>query len=1186
MKKLLPILLILNLVNPTFSQVVINEICSRNATIIYDEDGDNEDWIELYNTGTSPINLNGYFISDDNLNYQKWQFPNVTIQPYSFLTLFASGKDRKKTIDHWETAVYAEDQWRGIIPDSTTDTLWREPPFNDAGWILGNGGFGYGDGDDQTVVTPPVSSIYIRKTFNIVDTSEIGSAILNVDYDDAFVAYLNGIEIARKNIGEPGFHPVYNELAYQEHEALMYQGMLPEKFFIPEEYLKLFIHNGPNVLAIEVHNISESSSDMTLIPYLHFAIKDNSNNYGTPPSWFEMGVSRLHINFKLAAEGETLYLLDAFSNLIDQKTYPYTQLDNSSGRQPDGNTNWVLFGIPTPDASNNTSTSYTQYVTDPVFSLNAGYYNVPQSLSISCSFPASNIRYTIDGSNPTQTSSLYTTAVSIDSTMVIKARAFATTALPSHIITNTYFINDSSTLCVVSISTQPDKLWDWNSGIYVLGPNAEPETPNFNANFWQDWEIPAQIEFFLPNGNIEFEQDVGMRIGGNYSRSFPQKSFKIYARDKYGDPDIDYKLFPDKNIQNYKRFILRNSGTDWNNTHFKDAFTHKSVQKNTHIDIQDYRPSLVYLNGQYWGVLNMREKINKFYLEENYGVNPDSVDLLAYEGSVVEGSNENFINMAYFIIHNDMADSANYEIAKGWLDVENFYDYFITEIYYNNWDWPQNNIKYWREQKPDAKWRYILWDIDNGLSQYFFNDLNRILTMTDNAHTLMLTKLLKNNSAKNYFINRYADLINTCFYPDNLRDLAFMMRDSIASEMPRHFAKWGDGTSYPDYSNMEGWGNFDNWYNWNIGQSLIDFVSFRPEFVRNHIENQFSLNKQVVVTLKVEPADAGRIKINTIIPDSLPWAGIYFDGNPITLTAIPKPGYEFAFWNSVLILQNPDYNQTITLNPDTNDVFTAYFFGSPDTPRITFSEINYNSASYPDAGDWIELYNYGNIPFDLSCWSFKDGNDNNCFNFPDNTILNSGAYLVLYRDSVKFAFAFPSVTNKIGALDFGLSVTGDSLRLYDTLGKLYLSMSYSPSAPWPAEANGLGYTLELLDNYGNLNNAYNWFAGCIGGSPGGPFTPCDNDITELSSDGLINFDVFPNPFINSTNIAFSIDEASWVSIKITDIYGKAIETLLAQEMQKGNYKINFSAENISPGIYLCQLRTSKHLKTKLLQVVK
>jgi len=1186
MKKILLFLFIFQLSTLLFSQVVINELCSRNGNIIYDEDGDFEDWLELYNTGSSPVNLNGYFISDDNLNYHKWQFPNVTIQPYSFLTLWASGKDRKQIIDHWETAVFAEDQWRYTIPTALTDTNWREPWFNDSGWSLGNGGFGYGDGDDQTVVTPPILSIYIRKTFNIVDTSAIAMAILNVDYDDAFVAYLNGVEIARANIGVGGSHPAYNELAYEEHEARMYQGMLPNIFFINEQYLKSFIHNGPNVLAIEVHNVSEFSSDMSLIPYLSFAIKDTSYNYGTPPSWFVMGISWLHTNFKLAADGETIYLLDAFSNLVDQKIYPYTQIDNSYGRYTDGNINWAFFGIPTPNASNNLSTPYSQYVPDPNFSINAGYYNNPQTLTISCSFPGSSIRFTTDGSTPKQNSQLYSSPVQIDSTMVIRARAFASSALPSHIITNTYFINDSTTLPVVSISTTPHNLWDWNSGIYVLGPYAETEVPYFGANFWQDWEIPVHLEFFLPNGNQEFEQDLGMKIHGNWSRSFSQKSIRFFARDRYEAPRLNYQLFPEKNIHSFKRFILRNSGTDNNNIHFKDAFAQKSVHKKTHNDIQDYRPSIVYLNGQFWGVYNIREQISQFYLQENYGVNPDSVDLLEFEGYIIEGSNENFISMAYFIILNDMTDSLNYETAESWLDIENFCDYFITQTYYNNWDWPQNNIKYWREQKPNAKWRYILTDLDNGLSQYAINDINRILTNTSNCHTLMLIKLLQNTSFQNYFINRYADLINTVFHPDNLKKLAFEMRDSIVAEMPRHFTKWGDGMCYPDYSFHCCWGNFNSWYNYNIGQNLIDFISFRPEYVRNHIETEASLNKQVVVTLNVYPPDAGKIQINTIIPDSLPWAGIYFDGNPITITAIPNPGFQFAFWESPVIFQNMNYNQALTFNVDTNDVFTAYFLGAPDTTRVTISEINYNSANNPDAGDWIELHNFGNVPFNLSCWTFKDGSDNNSFIFPQNTILTSGSYLVLYNDSVKFPYAFPNVTNKIGPFDFGLSATGDSLRLYDASGNLYLSMGYSPSSPWPAEANGQGYTLELLNPYGDLNNGYNWFAGCIGGSPGGSFIPCYNEITELSPARHIGFNVFPNPFNTSTNIVFSIDEPGWVTVKITDMYGKAIETLLDNEMQKGNYKLSFSAENITPGIYLCQLRTSHYSKTKLLQVVK
>ena len=266
-------------------------------------------------------------------------------------------------------------------------------------------------------------------------------------------------------------------------------------------------------------------------------------------------------------------------------------------------------------------------------------------------------------------------------------------------------------------------------------------------------------------------------------------------------------------------------------------------------------------------------------------------------------------------------------------------------------------------------------------------------------------------------------------------------------------------------------------------------------------------------------------------------------------------------------------------------MFTAYFFGSPDTNRIVFSEINYNSSSSLDAGDWIELYNYGSVDIDISGWVFKDGNDTHSFVIPDNTIIANGEYLVLYRDSTRFITIFPAVTNAIGCFDFGLSSNGEALQLYDNSGELYLSMLYSTSLPWPVEANGQGATLELLNPYNDLNSFSNWFDGCTGGSPGGQFVPCDMGEEELQLSEEISMLIYPNPVSNIARIIFNINESDWVTIKLIDVYGRVTATLLDKKMNPGKHSLRLSADNLAPGVYYCRLKTSLYTKTKVIQVI-
>ncbi len=1170
MKRTLLTTLLIALQLALFSQVVINEICPRNGNIIADEDGDFSDWIELYNTTASPINLQGYFISDDITEPQKWTFPSINIYPYSFITLFASDKDKTEIIDHWETIVYAEGMWKYIVPSSPVDPLWNTSLFDDTGWNTGQGGFGYGDGDDNTLVTPPIKSLYIRQVFNIVDTSLLATAMLNVDFDDGFVAYLNGIEIARVNVGVTYTPTDFDELAYDQHEALLYQGQKMKEWVYSEQDAKTVIKNGLNVLAIQVHNVDSFSSDMTIIPYLSFAIKDTSTNYGTPPAYIQPGISLLHTNFKLSSSGESVYLSNNLGTIIDSIAYNEIDVDNSFGKFSDGNINTVFFDIPTPDSSNNSSNTFSAYNSMPQISLSAGFYTGSQLVSITTTSVGATTRFTLDGSVPKSVSSEYISPITIDSTMVLKARSFDAGKLPSKIEANTYFIDYTSTLSVFSISTHPDNFWDWNKGIYVMGPNADTIAPYFNANFWQDWEIPIHMEYFSHTGTQEFEQDLGTKIHGGWSRSNDLKSLRFLAKGKYGKSTLDYQLFPDKEIYSFKRFVLRNSGNETNQTHFRDALMHKAVHKKTHIDIQDYKPSVVFINGEYFGILNLREKISNYYLAENYNIDPDSVDLLQFDGYVIDGENTHFLNMAEFIVNNDMTIPANYDNACSMLDIDNFCDYFIAQTYYVNWDWPQNNVKYWREQKPEAKWRYILTDVDMGLglfgSSFTSNDLHRVITQEGNYHSAIFKKLLSNQGFREYFVNRYADLINTIFLPENLAKLALSFKDSIADEMPLHMQRWN--------------GSLNDWENYHINSILINFINNRAAPARNYIEDEFTLNKQVNVTLNVYPEDAGTIKINTITPDVYPWSGIYFDGVPVEITAIPNPGYEFAFWQSGIIMQSPNSNQSFTLNIDTNDVFTAFFYGSADTNRVAISEINYNSANLLDAGDWVELYNYGNINVDISGWVFKDSDDAHSFIIPENTILAKNNYLVLCSDTIKFDNIYPSITNYIGQFDFGLSSSGENLRLYDNNEELFTSVQYYTIPPW-ATANGDSTTLELIDPYNEPNNYLNWFSGCKGGSPGTAFVPCNTIIEDLP---LANFDFFnyPNPFSDKTNIVFNTDKAQFVNITVYDQQGRLIEYLLNDEITAGKHIIEFTSKNLQTGIYFCRLTTNSFTKTKML----
>lgn len=704
-----------------------------------------------------------------------------------------------------------------------------------------------------------------------------------------------------------------------------------------------------------------------MTPYFLIGVNDTASTYYP----FAAKVN-LHTSFNLNSTGQTLTLTDATGTIIDQQIIGEMQLNNTYGRRPNGASSWYFFDTPTPDTSNNSSAFYTNYLPKPSFSLQAGFYNSSQTLSLIPPTPAGLIRYTLDGKDPDQSCALYTGPLSIDSTTVVRARTYSTNPLelPSQIITNTYFINETIDLPVVSLTSDPYNLFDYYYGIYVFGPNADTvNIPFQGSNFWQGWERPANIEYFDSNGNQGFETPSSISIQGNYSKAWPQRGFSVKTKENYKGETIDYPLFPDKPyITKYKSFNIRNAGSDWNTCHMRDRFTQKNAQKSTTLDIMDGRPCVLFINGNYWGVYELREKQDKDYIENNSGVPSDKIDFLQFDGSIIEGSNTAFLNMSNFIGTNDMSIPTNYNTAKSMLDIENFCDYFITETYIINIDWLgsyTNNIKFWRPNSPAGKWRYVLWDTDLSFNFAYWDTTascqnnflnNAINPITSNPHSTMLKSLLNNTEFKNYFVDRYADLMNTIFLPSTMQQNIDAMHDEMLPEMARHFNRWGGTSPFPGFV-----GRANNIPEWdNQIDSLMDFATNRITYSRDQIQNQFSLTKQVDITLDVVPAGAGKIKISTITPESLPWSGVYFDGVPVTITAIANPGYEFKYWEANSNLTVNDSISSITLNVDTSDLFKAHFdmleLGLDVFPNPFSNNININYQLPKNMQVSIKLY--------------------------------------------------------------------------------------------------------------------------------------------------------------------------------------------------------------------------------------
>ena len=1086
-------------VNESKAQLIINEIQSSNIRSITDQNGEFGDWVELFNSGTTSLNLNGYGLSDDPDKPLLFQFPDMTIPAQSRILVFATDTNITDVNSHWETAVNSNSTWNyRANTTAPPDTNWRNLSFSST-WSSGTGGIGFGDSDDGTSVATCVS-IYSRKTFSIPDISKIKGAILNIDFDDGFVAYLNGVEIARMNVGTTGIRPAWNALALAAHEAKMYSGGVPDSIYIDKALLMSILRNGTNVLALEVHNQTSTNNDLTCRPWLSFLVADEANYFGATPSFFKTpGKQYLHAAFKISRTGETIFLSNASGTIIDQKNSGILESDNSVGRNPDGSSTWCLFGTPSPDASNNSSSCASGYASSPVFSLGGGFYGTSQMLSLSSSFPGAQIRYTIDGSEVKSTSTLYTSAIRLDTSVTVRAAVFAANNLASPTQTNTYFIKVNTRLPVFSLTTDPSNLWDYNTGIFVLGPNAGSSNPYWGANFWQDWEKPITLEYFDRSKNRAFKFNSGMKITGGWSRSAPQKSLEIMLGDRYGQSKLNYSLEESVKpwLDKWDDFILHTTGNDRNLCKMRDPLMNRLL-KGTNNDYLAYEPCMVFINGQNWGIYYIRENDDHHWIESNYGYKKDEVDLLKesyfYPGiEVKKGTDAAFFTMYEYAMNTSPSSPDFYTTMASYMDIENMVDYFIAETYYPNDDWmggSNNNLKLWRPRKEGGKFRYLIYDLDFGFG-YSGTVSNNMLATARNAsphnYNSDLFKVLSNNSTyKRYFINRYADLINTTFQPSNVEAMVNLFRDSLKYDMHFQWQAWGSDSA--------------NWVS--KINSMLTFSSQRPAYARNFVQSEFGLTSQVTLTIQAQPAEAGRIQISTITPTTLPWTGVYFNGNPVTITAIPNPGYSFDHWRSNVVINQNNYDQSATLNFTNNDVITCYFTGSAAAVDIAFSEINYNSKSDSDAGDWIELKNSAAYTLNLSGWKFRDEDDHHIYEFPTGTTISPGAYLVLASDLTKFGNKFPAVQNVLGDFGFDFGNGGEDLRLFNHSDSLVASVYYQDQLPWPMEADGQGYTLERKDLYQSAANGTNWVAGCLGGSPGGPYLAPNVSVT---ASGLSTF---------------------------------------------------------------------------------
>ena len=564
------------------------------------------------------------------------------------------------------------------------------------------------------------------------------------------------------------------------------------------------------------------------------------------------------------------------------------------------------------------------------------------------------IYYTLDGRLPTKASKKHENGFYFSKSTVLRVAQFVDGKLTSE-KTNSYIIGRNFDMAVISIAGDPNDFFGFASGIFSKGCCADSFPPYKGANFWKKWEKPINIEMFEPDGEIAFNQKAGAKVFGGFSRGMPMKSLAIHSRKKYQKKYFKHPIFPKKEIKKYKAFVLRNSGSDFNITHFRDALV-TDLTIPLGIEIQSFRPAVVFINGEYWGLYNMREKINEHFLKGNCGVDPNNIDFIHHKKDLVHGSRKHYDRMLSFMKFNDMNMQDNIDSLSKLMDIDNFINYNITQVYIDNGD-AGGNIRFWRPSTEDGKWRWILFDTDISFGRlnwnaHKINTLQKMTTYSDERwpnpawSTFIIRKLLENDSIKNVYINRLADHLNTVYSSKNVLLRIDSIKNLYNKEMPYHVEKWKSNT-------ISKWER-----NVNV---LKKFASKRPAYLRKFTMQKFGIKD--TLNIQVSTSEFGHVMLNSLLIKDT-FSGVYFKNIPIKIEAVPADDYVFSHWKGIQSNENP-----IQIEPlDSLQIEPVYAFKdlSKFHQKVVINELGIQKNS--GKGFYLELYNNSKKPINLRYW--------------------------------------------------------------------------------------------------------------------------------------------------------------------------------------------------------------------------
>ena len=791
----------------------INEFMASNATTICDSFGSYSDWIELYNSTDTDMDISGFGISDNLSQPMKYRFPDgTTIAAKGYLVVFCSGNEGMQNGElhapfglrsYGEDVVIANRAGRIIdsysFKNQETDVSMARIP-DGAGEFQSNSqpspgypntGAGYSAFDAANRL--PLGGVYI---------SEFGGSTGSVasDWVELHNSTGSAVSLAGYGLSNNPKNPA--------------KWVFPDISIEPGEYLLLY---------------ATGSADK--------AQKKN-----------------LKLNFCISSTGEALFFFDPNGKLIDKLSAGRMRSGQSYGR--DGSDNRFYYAEPTPGAQN--GKGYEGITQLPAFSVTPGIYDNAVTVAITAG-EGETIRYTTDCTTPNASSEVYSGELSISKNSVIRAAAFRDGYLSGDVATATYLFRSDGVnhaLPVVTLVTDPDNLWNSKTGIYATGDQFDPDAASYadtlkSATYYQAkfateeqvdtiWEKPAAFSLFDDNGRQVFTQNVGIRIAGSFGRGRAQKGFNVIARKEYGKGSMEYPFFQNRPYTEYKAVVLRAGAQDQNRSKIRDELA-SGLLEGTDINIlyQAYRPTVLYLNGEYWGVYFLKEKRNRFFVAQHENTE-NNVDLAIGKGfkQRTYGDNSDWVSLYEYATSHDLSASDAYNYVAERMDVDSFRDYMIAEIYNGNTD--TYNFQYYRLK--GGKWKFIFYDFCWGFQSPGHETLAFRMgkTPSDVCSAKLFAAMLQNKGWRDSFCRRFGELLNTAFAPERVTALIEELYGYVEPEIKREREKFNKDTFMGVRQPRTNLGSYEGFQS-EISK-LKDFAQKRPEEIKRQLRSVLGLS--------------------------------------------------------------------------------------------------------------------------------------------------------------------------------------------------------------------------------------------------------------------------------------------------------------------------------------------------------